>query len=494
LFVRTDGETGQLQIPQVAPWGYGQMSPLGRRAKRALDIVLALIGLAILSPLFAVVAVLIKLDSPGPVFFRQRRVGLGGRLFRIYKFRTMVQGAYQMGSRLTVKRDPRITRLGKFLRWSKIDELPQLINVLKGEMSFVGPRPEDPYFVQFYRGEQQQVLSVPPGIFGPSQIHGRDEEDEYPDGLKDTEAYYLEHILPAKLQRDLDYIRNATFWSELKFLLGGVWATVRGAFRARYLWQRRRRIALLGIDVGTAVAAYLLALAIRFDWHVPDADYVPQTLLLIVLLRPAAAVYFGVYQSVLRYFGLWDFIAVFKAVTTSSLLVAALTYFLGMQSHPRSVFVIDWALVLLAWGGVRGALRTYLRAAPRSRKQRMRALIVGTGLGGEQLCRAMIEEPFAAYTPVGFIDEVPDRWGARIHGVKVLGGIAELPLALSAKRIDSVFVCLSDLTEDVSRGAIEVCARAQVPCRIVPALNQLLQPAATQPKTVPAQPQVVAVN
>ena len=124
----------------------------------------------------------------------------------------------------------------------------------------------------------------------------------------------------------------------------------------------------------------------------------------------------------------------------------------------------------------------------------MRALIVGTGLGGEQLCRAMIEEPFAAYTPVGFIDEVPDRWGARIHGVKVLGGIAELPLALSAKRIDSVFVCLSDLTEDVSREAIEVCARAQVPCRIVPALNQLLQPGATQPKTVPAQPQVVAAN
>ncbi len=474
--MRTDVEVGYIQLPRVPAWGYGKMGPWGRRAKRCLDFFVALVGLVLLLPVFLVIAVLIKLDSPGPVFFRQRRVGLGGELFRIFKFRTMVQGAYQMGSRLTVKRDPRITRLGKFLRWSKLDELPQLINVLKGDMSLVGPRPEDPYFVQYYRGEQVQVLSVPPGIFGPSQIHGRDEVDEYPDGLKDTEAYYVEHILPAKLQRDLEYIRSATFWSELKFLVGGAWATLRGAIRARYLWERRRRIALLVADLGCALGAYVLALLVRFDWHIPAAEYVGQTLVLIAILRPAAAVYFGVYQSVLRYFGMWDFIALFKAVSTSSLLIAGLTYFLGMQSHPRSVFVIDWALVLLAWGGLRFGLRTYLRTSLRRHRQRMQALIVGTGLGGEQMCRAMLEEPLAAYVPVGFVDETPERWGSRIHGVKILGGIAELPLALAAKRVEAVFVCLSDVTEDIAREAVEICARANVPVRIVPALNQLLQP------------------
>ncbi|GIW43752.1 MAG: hypothetical protein KatS3mg077_1034 [Candidatus Binatia bacterium] len=479
-------EIGSLRLPSVPPWQFGKMGPWGRRAKRILDVTLAAIGLLVLLPLFAVIAVLIKLDSPGPVFFRQRRVGLGGKPFRIFKFRTMVHGAYQMGSRLTVKRDPRITRLGKFLRWSKIDELPQLINVLKGEMSFVGPRPEDPYFVQFYRGDQVQVLSVPPGIFGPSQIHGRDEVDEYPDGLKDTEAYYIEHILPAKVRRDLEYIRNATFWSELKFLLGGAWATIRGALRARYLWERRKRIALLAADLLCALGAYVLALLVRFDWQLPAAEYVPQTLLLIAVLRPAAAVYFGIYQSMLRYFGVWDFISLVKAVSASSLMIAGLTYFLGMQSHPRSVFVIDWALVLLSWGGLRLVLRSYLRTSLRKRSRRMRALIVGTGLGGEQMCRAMLEEPFAAYAPVGFIDEVPERWGARIHGVKVLGGIAELPLALSANKVDSVFVCLSDVNEDVAREAVELCTRANVPVRVVPALNQLLEPhAASQP--VPAR-------
>lgn len=452
-----------------------RMTPLGRGAKRAVDICVSLVGLVLLAPLFVVLGVLIRLDSPGPVFFRQRRVGCGGRLFEIYKFRTMVHGAYNMGSRLTVKRDPRITRLGKFLRWSKLDELPQLINVLRGEMSLVGPRPEDPYFVSHYSAEEREVLSVPPGIFGPSQIHGRDETEEYPDGLKDTESYYIRHIMPAKLARDLSYVRSQTFWGDMKFLLGGVWATVRGAFKARYLWERRKRIALMCADVAMAMAAYLLALAIRFDWDIPNARYVGYTLLLIAVIRPIAAVYFGVYQSMVRYFGMWDYLTLVKAVTASSVVVVAATYFLGMQYHPRSVFVIDWTLVLLFWGGERIALRSWLRhrrqAAP---AQKQRALIVGTGLGGEQMCRALLEEPLSAYTPVGFIDEQPDRWGSRIHGVRVLGGTAELPLSLSARKVDVVFLCLSDVDEQVAQEVWAICAHTGVEVRVVPALHRLV--------------------
>src|SRR5690606_39194360 len=108
-------------------------------------------------------------------FFRQARVGMAGRPFHIFKFRTMVDGAYKMGSRLTTKRDPRVTRVGMVLRWFKLDELPQLINVLLGEMSLIGPRPEDPHFVAFYNERQRRVLDVRPGMLGPSQILGRDE-------------------------------------------------------------------------------------------------------------------------------------------------------------------------------------------------------------------------------------------------------------------------------------------------------------------------------
>jgi lipopolysaccharide/colanic/teichoic acid biosynthesis glycosyltransferase len=248
------------------------MTPVGMFAKHCVDFVLALLGVICLLPVIGLVALLIRLDSSGPVFFRQKRAGRDGKLFEIYKFRTMVQGAYMMGSRLTVKRDPRITRLGRFLRWSKIDELPQLFNVLRGEMSLIGPRPEDPYFVKFYTPMQRRVLSLRPGIVGLSQILGRDEVEEYPDGLKDTERYYIEHILPPKLQRDLEYVETTTFFSDLLLLMRGMWITVRGAFRAKYVWRRRRRIALMGVDVLLTAGSYMLACLIRFDWHWPDAE------------------------------------------------------------------------------------------------------------------------------------------------------------------------------------------------------------------------------
>ena len=132
--------------------------------KRLFDVVAAAIGLVILSPLMALVALLIKVDSPGPVFFRQHRVGKDFRPFQIYKFRTMVQKAPLRGGLITAGVDPRVTRVGNFLRQTKIDELPQLINVLKGDMSLVGPRPEVPQYVEMFRKDYEQILSVRPGI------------------------------------------------------------------------------------------------------------------------------------------------------------------------------------------------------------------------------------------------------------------------------------------------------------------------------------------
>jgi lipopolysaccharide/colanic/teichoic acid biosynthesis glycosyltransferase len=455
--------------------GRRAMTPAGLVAKHCVDFALALIGVLCLLPLLALVAVLIKLDSPGPVFFRQKRVGRDGKLFDIYKFRTMVQGAYAMGSRLTVKRDPRITRLGRFLRWSKIDELPQLFNVLRGEMSLIGPRPEDPHFVKFYSASQRRVLSLRPGLVGPSQILGRDEVEEYPEGLKDTERYYIEQILPPKLARDLDYVETTTFAADMLLLMRGVWITVRGAFRARYIWRRRRRIALLGADVVLAVSAYTLACLIRFDWQWPDASYTWQTLTLIALLRPLLLVYFGAYQGILSYFGLWDAMALFKAVTVGSIAVAGLTYFVGSQDHPRSIFVIDWAVLLLLLGSSRYVLRTWARRRRTGAgRVREKAIIVGADSGGEQIGRALLDDPLSSYQLVGFIDEVQERWGSRIHGVKVLGGSTELRLAVSANGVRVVFVCLSDLDEVVAREVASICADADVECRMVPALSELL--------------------
>ena len=183
--------------------------------KRLFDLLGAAVALLLLSPLLLVLAVLIKLDSPGPVFFRQERVGRFGQPFRIHKFRTMVVDAPQRGLALTVGADPRITRSGRWLRRTRLDELPQLIDVLGGHMSLVGPRPEVPRYVQHYPPAlRERALAVRPGITDPSSLDFLDESDLLA-AAADPEREYIDRILPRKLQAAADYAARATVWTDL---------------------------------------------------------------------------------------------------------------------------------------------------------------------------------------------------------------------------------------------------------------------------------------
>jgi lipopolysaccharide/colanic/teichoic acid biosynthesis glycosyltransferase len=187
-------------------------------SKRAFDLVAASIGVLLLAPLFIVLALWIRLDSPGPVFYRQQRVGRGGMLFRIFKFRTMVARPSD-GRQLTVGRDPRVTRAGHFLRKSKLDELPQLLNVIQGSMSLVGPRPEVPRYVACYPPEVRAlVLSVAPGITDWASILYK-EESEILGRAADPEQAYVEKILPAKLEYYVRYVRERSLWVDLRIIV-----------------------------------------------------------------------------------------------------------------------------------------------------------------------------------------------------------------------------------------------------------------------------------
>ena len=185
--------------------------------KRSLDLGLASAGLLILSPLFAVIAVLIKLDSKGPVFFRQLRIGQGSREFAIYKFRTMVEDAPQKGAQLTSAGDSRITKVGKVLRELKLDELPQLINVLRGEMSLVGPRPEVPRYVDLFRVEYQEILQVQPGITDLASLK-YSSESEILGSAADPEREYITRVLPDKIALAKEYVRHSSFWFDVALL------------------------------------------------------------------------------------------------------------------------------------------------------------------------------------------------------------------------------------------------------------------------------------
>jgi lipopolysaccharide/colanic/teichoic acid biosynthesis glycosyltransferase len=186
-------------------------------SKRTFDFVAALLGLVLLSPLLLLVALLIKLDSPGPALFRQERIGKWFHPFRIYKFRTMTHDAPRRGGPITFGADPRITRLGRVLRKTKIDELPQLINVLRGEMSFVGPRPEVRTYVELFRADYEEILQVVPGITDLASVQYR-HEAEVLGRFDDPEAAYVSHVLPEKLMLAKEYVRRSSLLFDITLI------------------------------------------------------------------------------------------------------------------------------------------------------------------------------------------------------------------------------------------------------------------------------------
>ena len=223
------------------PPAYLVVPPSRRLVQRVFDLTVVLLGAVVWIPVMVVAAVMIKLDSSGPVFFKQTRVGLHRKPFEIWKFRKMRDDLVTNGPMLTMRYDSRMTRVGRILERTKLDELPQVLNVLAGTMSIVGPRPDVPRFVEHHPVLWNRVLSVKPGIFGASQNHFRNESELYPPDATDIEGYYIEHILPEMLRLDGEYAERATVRRDVALLVGGV---IRSVFGSITLVARLRRSAL----------------------------------------------------------------------------------------------------------------------------------------------------------------------------------------------------------------------------------------------------------
>jgi len=194
--------------------------------KRTLDLLVSGFGLMLLLPFFLLIGLIFKLTSKGPIFYLQQRVGKGGKLFKLFKFRTMRVDADKQTAITVGARDPRITTVGYYLRKYKIDELPQLINVFMGNMSLVGPRPELKKFVDLYNVEQAKVISVKPGITDYASIEFRN-ENELLEGKPDPIDYYVREIMPAKLTLNLQYIKKQSLWTDLKIITSTIWLIFR---------------------------------------------------------------------------------------------------------------------------------------------------------------------------------------------------------------------------------------------------------------------------
>ncbi len=443
--------------------------------KRLFDILFSIFGLIVSAPVCIVAAVLIKVDSRGPVFFHQDRVGKDGKIFRVIKYRTMVHNPSKVGPKLTARNDPRVTPIGQILRWLKIDEFPQLLNVLRGEMSIIGPRPEIPTIVDLYTEGQRKVLSVKPGMLGPSQILGRDELEKYPDDV-DVEGYYIEHILPEKLAIDLEYVEKASLIGDIKYLFYGLKETLIGSVKVKYLVESRRRIFYLGVDTLFCCLSYVVAFNLRFDWEVPWAEYwnVLRVLPIIMVLRPAIFVYFGLYQSLWKYLDVRDIAAVVKAVSLSTVLVVFFAYLVGTTGHPRSVFIIDWFLLVTFMISFRLFFRYQLTNGNSKKKNEKNVLIVGAGDTGESLAREILNSPELGYKLVGFIDDDPKKKGMSIHGLKILGRCYDIPQIVELKNADEVIVAISRASSAEMNRILSFCEKARVKNRIVPSVSDLI--------------------
>ncbi|MBH0200712.1 MAG: hypothetical protein HP496_00015 [Nitrospira sp.] len=415
--------------------------------KRTFDVCMAAVGLLITAPLLAVISVLIKLDSQGPVIFRQVRVGQGFRPFAIQKFRTMAVDAPGTGLPLTVGQDSRITRIGRILRKCKLDELPQLWNVLVGDMSFVGPRPEVPRYVERLRAEFSEVLTVRPGITDLASLRYIDEASILAYSSNPEEEYQLK-VLPEKLRLAKFYIRHMSLRLDLAIIiqtllhiaripavvfthpelkaavdppLASPWTSL-----SSFIMRWRKPIIVV-LDVSLIILANYSAFALRYDGSIPEGELhtFEQTVLALVAIRGVAFALFGLNEGLWRYTSIWDLQNIVGGVLTSTVVFYGWVHWvMGISGYPRSIFAIDAILLIGLLAGVRLPFRV-LRDKPIFQKKR-KVLVVGAGDSGERVVREMKTRAEFNCQPIGFVDDNIGLLNQRIHGVRVLGTVQDL--------------------------------------------------------------------
>lgn len=449
------------------------MSP----AKRCFDVLASASGLALVWPLFAVVALLVKIDDGGPVFFHQVRVGHRGRAFRMRKFRTMRRGGIP-GLLLTVGGDPRITRVGHWLRKCKLDELPQLLHVLSGKMTLVGPRPEVQEYVARYTAEQRRVLEQVPGITDPASLRYWN-EGELLARSADPERMYVEQVMPDKIRIQLRYGEESTVWTDILVILNTLrrlWPSARPLLLERLL--RHRRPLILAVHILLIVVGYAAAFELRYDFGPSAGELRLFWLSLPALLAFRLMTYarFGLNHGYWQRFSLHDLINLSLAVSLSSAAFAVVIASTGrLGTIPASILLIDWAAAILLAGGVRFAARCLKEAeAPFVQVGGRRTLVVGARDKAEWLLRQARRDGRRAIRVEGFVAGPADR-GRSIHGVPVLGTTDELEELARRHRIEFIVIALDDATGEQMRPIVERCITTGIEFKTLPSLRELLQ-------------------
>jgi FlaA1/EpsC-like NDP-sugar epimerase/lipopolysaccharide/colanic/teichoic acid biosynthesis glycosyltransferase len=444
--------------------------------RRIIDIFLALIGIVFMLPFFPFIALLIKLDSRGPIFYLGDRVGKDMKTFKMFKFRTMIETPVEVGESVSPHLDPRVSTFGRFLRRTKLNEVPQFINVLKGDMTFVGPRPEAPDLAELYPEYAKRIFSVKPGLVGPNQILGRNEEEKFPPGV-DAKKYYIEEILPEKVKIDLDYIDNPSFFKDFACILLGVKVTLLGALNERHIKANRVQIRLFFADMLLSVLCFVIveAMSARFLPHRPDISRIVAFLPAVLIIRAVCFFAVGMYNSLIRYISYQEIFRVLKGVTFGSLLLIVLGLIYRDRVYSGLPAIADWSLLILFMSGYRFRLKLgWERKHARSGNSAdSRVLIFGAGSMGELAYRTLKTDQTRAFEVVGFIDDDPEKYGKRLDGIKVLGTRYHIDALARLHGVNEVILAMSQRSPAEVTKIMQICQEAGLRYRVFSPIRQV---------------------
>ncbi len=380
--------------------------------KRLFDLATAFLGLLLLLPVGLLIAMIIKVSDAGPVFYGQLRIGRFGKPFRIWKFRSMVVNAEKLGLSVTPENDPRITGVGRFLRKTKLDELPQLWNVFIGEMSFVGPRPEVPRYVETYTPEQRAILNFKPGITDMATLLFRNEEALLR-GSQNVEEFYVQYCLPRKITLNRQYAERATLAQDLWIIIQTLCP----------YW-----VGVVTIYSVVLAVSFLLAVLLRFDFQLEGQTFRQMLGFLPVMVIPQLflLVWRGQVRGLLSYFSVPEL-----RQTTSALSLALLIQFgvwalnRGRWSPSLSILLIHFFVSLVVLSGVRMGFRSMRERSSRGLRDVTKALrrvaIVGTGELATNLALDLSRNQDGGRRVVAFFDDNPHFWHKRPHDIPVVG-------------------------------------------------------------------------
>ena len=440
------------------------------KAKRLYDAFFSAFGLIVLSPLFVVIAALIKLTDGGPILYRQVRVAVGGRPFRICKFRSMVPSAEQAGPALTRDGDSRITVIGRILRRTKLDELPQLWNVLKGEMSLVGPRPEVPRYVQYYTPEQREILRQKPGITDLATLYFRDEEVLLANTAS-LEEFYVQHCLPRKIKLNQEYAVRANLLSDTWIILQTLCP----------YW--------VGVVVTYSLplaASFWLSYQLIYDFASPalsPLQFVGQ-IATVVSLQLVCLTWRKQCHGLLSYFSVPELRQVGTALGMAALgLLASRMVF--DEAPPRNVILLDALLSFCFISGFRGLLRRWRENAGEEHgadadDPPTRIGIIGAGSTGAHLAVQMIDRKNSRRTVVAFFDDDSSKWQKRIHEVPVVG-MPECLLEGWVNKLDEVVIAMPSAPTDRIRQIDQLLRKTQLKFYTVSPPRPFLRPQCSAP-------------